>query len=74
MLAEQFAADRASLRQSLQQQEVALEEIQIGHEQVLETARAERDDLRQQIDSLEKQLKANRSFLEVDTNIQEYWL
>ena len=69
----QSEKDRNSFEHQMRDSEMTIEELHIKMERVLEEKKNETDDLHRQIEATNKQLAANRKFLEVSAAIYDSW-
>ena len=64
-LERQTSVKREELLTQITELQERLEDQQVAHERAIEELQQENNDLQKQIESMEKQLKSNRHFLEV---------
>ena len=64
-LERQTSVKRDELLTEITELQEQLEDQQVAHERAIEALQQENSDLQKQIESMEKQLKSNRHFLEV---------
>ena len=69
----QSEKDRNNFEHQMRDSEMTIEELHIKMERVLEEKKNETDDLHRQIEATNKQLAANRKFLEVSAAIYDLW-
>ena len=68
----QSEKDRNSFEHQMRDSEMTIEELHIKMDRVLEEKKNETDDLHRQIEATNKQLAANRKFLEVSAAIYDF--